>query len=171
MSFLDLARSRCSIRGFKPDPIPEELLNKILQAGQLAPSAKNLQPYHFIVVRDPATLKDLSQAYPAPFFKEAPLVIAICSEPRKGWTRDAYDGKNHCEIDVAIAVDHMTLLIEELGLGACWVVAFNPEKVRETLGLPEHIDPVVLLPIGFPNAKGREKTRKSLSDLVRYDHW
>ena len=76
MSFLDLAKSRCSIRGFKPDPIPEELLNTILQAGQFAPSAKNLQPYHFVVVRDPATLEELSEAYPAPFFKEAPLVIA-----------------------------------------------------------------------------------------------
>jgi nitroreductase len=171
MSFLDLAEKRCSIRGFKPDPIPKELLDQILRAGQLAPTAKNLQPFHFIVVQKRAVLDELAKAYPAPFFAEAPLVIAVCVEPEKGWTRIHTDGKNYCEVDAAIATDHMALAVEDLGLGACWVVAFDPAMVRETLQLPQNIQPLALLPIGFPNAAPRVKQRKPLEDLVRYDHW
>lgn len=171
MKFIDLAEKRCSIRGFTSEPIPETLLNEILEAGRLAPTAKNLQPFHFVVVRERAVLDDLATAYPAPFFHEAPLVIVVCVEPSKGWTREAYDQKNYCEVDAAIATDHMVLAVEDLGLGACWVVAFNPEKVTATLGLPEGVKPLALLPIGFPNAPGREKTRKPLDDLVRYERW
>ena len=171
MKFIELAKRRCSIRGYKPDAVPEELLNEVLEAGRLAPSAKNLQPFHFIVVRSEAGLDSLAEAYPAPFFREAPVVIAVCMEPSKGWTRDRYDGKNYCEVDAAIAADHMTLAAEDLGLGTCWVAAFDPVKVTEALGLPESVVPVILLSLGFPNAPGREKTRKSLDELVRYEHW
>ena len=171
MKFIELARRRCSIRGYKPDPIPEELLNEVLEAGRLAPSAKNLQPYHFIVVRSKEGLDALAEAYPAPFFREAPVAIVVCVEPSKGWTRERHDGKNYCEVDAAIAVDHMTLAAEDLGLGTCWVAAFDPVRVHEAMGLPEGIIPLILLSLGYPNAPGREKSRKNLEELVRYEHW
>ena len=123
MKFIELAKKRCSIRGFKPDPVPEELLNEVLQAGNLAPTAKNLQPFHLIVVRNPVRLDELATAYPAPFFRGAPVVVVICIEASKGWTRDRYDGKNYCEIDAAIATDHMTLAAADLGLGTCWIAS------------------------------------------------
>ncbi len=171
MRFIELAEKRCSIRGYKPDPVPEELLNEILQAGNLAPTAKNLQPFHFIVVRDPVKLDELAVAYPAPFFCQAPVVIVICTEPAKGWTRDRYDGKNYCEVDAAIAIDHMTLAAADLGFGTCWIGAFDPVKVANVMGLPEGIEPIAMLPLGYPNEAGRVKTRKPLDELVRYDCW
>ncbi len=171
MRFIELAEKRCSIRGYKPDPVPEELLGEILQAGRLAPTAKNLQPFHFIVVRDPAKLDELALSYPAPFLREAPVLIVICMESSKGWTRDRYDGKNYCEVDAAIAIDHMTLAAADNGLGTCWIGAFDPEKVSAAMGLPAGVEPLALLPVGFPNMEGREKTRKSLDELVRYEQW
>lgn len=171
MKFIELAEQRCSIRGFKPVPVPEGLLNEILQAGNLAPTAKNLQPFHFIVVRGSEALDGLAKAYPAPFFREAPVVIVTCVEPAQGWVRERYDGKNYCEVDAAIAVDHMTLAAADLGLGTCWIGAFNPEMVSGVLGLPEGVKPIAMLPIGYPSVNGREKVRKSLDELVRYEHW
>ena len=171
MKFIDLAEKRCSIRGYKPDSVPEELLNEILQAGNLAPTAKNLQPFHLIVVRDPTKLDELAVTYPSPFFRQAPIAIVICTEPAKGWTRDRYDGKNYCEVDAAIAIDHMTLAATDLGLGTCWIGAFDPDKVAASMGLPKGIEPIAMLPLGYPNEAGREKTRKPLDELVRYDCW
>ncbi len=171
MKFIELAEKRRSIRGYKSDPVAEPLLHEILQAGNLAPTAKNLQPFHFIVVRDSATLDELASAYPAPFFREAPVVIVICTESANGWTRDKYDGKNYCDVDAAIAVDHMTLAATDLGLGTCWIGAHDPVKVKATLGLPDGIEAIAMLPIGYPNESGRDKTRKSLAELVRYNHW
>lgn len=171
MKFIELAEKRCSIRGFKPDPVPEDALKEILQAGNLAPTAKNLQPFHFIVVREDAARDGLAKAYPAPFFREAPVVIVVCVEPSAGWTRDRYDGKNYCEVDAAIAADHMTLAATDLGLGTCWIGAFNPDMVASVLGLPKGIEPLTMLLLGYPSASGLKKKRKTLEELVRYDHW
>ncbi len=171
MKFIELAKKRCSIRGYKSDPVPEERLNEVLQAGNLAPTAKNFQPFHFIVVRDPAKLDELAVSYPAPFFRQAPVAIVICTEAAKGWTRDRFDGKNYCDVDAAIAVDHMTLAAADLGLGTCWIGAFDPARVIDAMGLPEGVEPIALLPLGYPSEAGREKTRKSLEKLVRYDCW
>jgi len=171
MKFIELAEKRCSIRGYKSDSVPEELLHEILQAGNLAPTAKNLQPFHFIVVADSVKLDELASAYPAPFFRQAPVAIVICTEPAKGWTRNQYDGKNYCEVDAAIAIDHMTLAAADLGLGTCWIGAFDPQKVSNAMGLPDGIEPIALLTLGYPKEPGREKKRKSLDELVRYDCW
>jgi nitroreductase len=171
MKFIELAEKRRSIRSYKSDPVPEELLNEILQAGNLAPTAKNLQPFYFIVVRDPVKLDELAVAYPAPFFRQAPVAIVICTESAKGWTRDRYDGKNYCEVDAAIAIDHMTLAATDLGLGTCWIGAFDPVKVADSMGLPKGIEAIAMLPLGYPNDIGHEKKRKSLEKLVRYDCW
>ncbi|MCK4503204.1 MAG: nitroreductase family protein [Desulfuromonadales bacterium] len=171
MKFIELAEQRCSIRGYKSAPVADELLNEILQAGNLAPTAKNLQPFHFIVVRDGDKLDQLATAYSRPFLREAPLVIVICTESAKGWTRDQHDGKNYAEVDAAIAIDHMTLAAADLGLGTCWIGAFDPIMVTAAMGLPDGIEPIAMLPVGYPSEPGREKTRKPLVELVRYDHW
>lgn len=171
MRFIELAKKRKSIRGYRPEPVPEALLNEVLEAGRLAPTAKNLQPFQFVVVRDPAKLDELAEAYPAPFFREAPVVIVVCTEPSKGWTRERHDGKNYCEVDASIAADHMTLAAADLGLGTCWIAAFDPVKVAASMGLPEGVVPVVLLTLGHPSDTGREKTRKPLEELVRYELW
>ena len=171
MKFIELAEKRCSIRSFKSDPVPDELLEEVLEAGRLAPTAKNLQPFHFVVVRRPDKLDELAAAYPAPFLREAPVVIVVCTEAAKGWTRDRFDGKNYCEVDAAIAVDHMTLAAADLGLGTCWIAAFNPAAVTDAMKLPEGMEPVILLPLGRPASAGAGKSRKPLKDLIHYDQW
>lgn len=171
MKFIELAKKRCSIRSYRPDPVPEELLMEVLEAGNLAPTAKNLQPFHFIVVRQPSQLDKLAAAYPAPFLREAPIVIVICIDPSRAWTRDRHDGRNYCEVDAAIAVDHMTLAATDNGLGTCWIAAFDPVKVSEAMNLPPDVEPLLLLSLGYPNVEGREKSRKDLKEIVRYEQW
>ncbi|WP_372847244.1 nitroreductase family protein [Pontiella sp.] len=171
MKFIELAEKRCSIRSYTSEPVAEEVLQEILQAGNLAPTAKNLQPFQFVVVRAASGLDALAAAYPAPFFREAPVAVVVCVETEKGWVRNRYDNKNYAEVDAAIAIDHMTLAATDNGLGSCWIGAFDPAMVREAMGLPEGIEPLAILLLGHPKEKGREKVRKPLSELVRYDHW
>lgn len=171
MKFIELAKRRVSVRGYTAGPVPENALMEILEAGRLAPSAKNIQPFQFIVVRDPANLRTLAEGYAAPWFTTAPVVIAICIEPSKSWTRDRTDQKNYCEVDGAIAADHMTLAAADLGLGTCWIGAFDPAVIRRALALPEGVEPLILLTLGHPADAGRPKTRKPLDELVRYETW
>jgi nitroreductase len=171
MKFIELAEKRCSIRSYKTDPVPEEILKEVLTAGQLAPTAKNLQPFQFIVVTTDPALDALAAAYPAPFFREAPVAIVVCSEAEKGWVRNRHDNKNYTDVDCAIAIDHMSLAATDLGLGSCWIGAFNPEMVKSAMGLPEGVEPLAMLLIGYANAGGLDKKRKPLEELVRYDHW
>jgi nitroreductase len=171
MKFIELAEKRCSIRSYTSEPVPEELLQEVLQAGNLAPTAKNLQPFQFVVVRAASGLDALAAAYPAPFFREAPVAVVVCVETEKGWVRNRYDNKNYAEVDAAIAIDHMTLAATDNGLGTCWIGAFNPALVCEAMGLPEGVEPLAIMLLGYSKEKGREKVRKPLSELVRYDHW
>lgn len=171
MKFIELAKKRSSIRSYKPDPVPEDLLKEILTAGQLAPTAKNLQPFQFIVVTADPALDALAAAYPAPFFREAPVAIVICSEAEKGWVRNRHDNKNYTDVDCAIAIDHMSLAATDLGLGSCWIGAYNPDMVKSAMGLPDGVEPLAMLLIGYANAEGLDKKRKPLEELVRYDHW
>jgi len=171
MKFIELAEKRKSIRSYKPDPIPDELLNEVLQAGNLAPTAKNLQPFRFVVVRAGSGLDALAASYPAPFLREAPCIIVVCVDKAEGWVRSRHDNKNYAEVDAAIAADHMTLAATDAGLGTCSIGAFDPEVVAAAMQLPEGVEPLVMLPLGYPNEDGREKTRKPLEDMVRYEHW
>jgi nitroreductase len=168
--FLELAERRKSVRGYTDRPVGDEGLAAVLEAGRLAPTAANRQPLHFIVVRDEARRKALGEAYGKSWFLEAPLVIVVCVEPGKAWTRS--DGKNYADVDGAIAMDHMTLCAEDLGLGTCWIGAFDPAVLTQALGLPEGVEPLAMTPLGHPvGGATREKTRKPLEELVRYDSW
>lgn len=171
MSFLDLASSRCSIRSYRPDAVEDDKLMAVLEAGRLAPSACNLQPWRLVIVRERSQRQRLRAAYDKSwFYEEAPVVIAVCCDTRADWVRKK-DGKHLGDIDCAIAVDHMTLCAQELGLGTCWICAFDPAAVREVLGLPKRVEPVVLLPLGYPAEKGCEKRRRSMAELIHHERW
>ena len=170
MKFIELAKKRVSVRSYKKDAVPGNLLNEVLEAGRLAPTACNLQPFRFIVVQDKSTLAALAKSYPADWFAEAPAVIVFCALPNVAWKRKT-DGRCLIDIDVAIAADHMTLAAVDAGLGTCWIGAFKPDVVRDVLNIPENIEPVVMLTLGFPNDTGRPKTRKGLSELVCRETW
>jgi nitroreductase len=171
MKFIRLAGKRVSIRSYKPDPVSNEQLTQVLEAGRLAPTACNLQPFQFVVVRKKENLAALAAGYPAPWFAEAPVVIAICIMPSKAWKRSRHDNRCLVDVDAAIAADHMTLAAADIGLGTCWVGAFDPKIVRKALGVPRTVEPIILLTLGRPNEKGRPKIRQPLEKLVRYEKW
>lgn len=168
-SFLELARKRISVRGYEERDVEDSLVLNILEAGRLAPSAANKQPWHFILVRDPKQKEKLGKAYDREWFWSAPVVLVICVEPMKAWSR--MDGKNYADVDGAIAVDHMTLAAADEGLGTCWIGAFNPHLVREVLGLPHDIHPLAMTPLGWPSDDGRPKKRKEMDEILHTDRW
>ncbi len=167
--FLDLVGKRYSVRSFRSDPVEEEKLLQVLEAARLAPTAANRQPFRFIVIHTAGREEELGRIYGKEFFREAPILICACAVPSLAWRR--LDGKNYSDVDVAIAVDHMTLAAAALGLGTHWVAAFDAGAARDVLGIPEDVEPVVFTPLGYPADRPGEKVRKELSDLVRYERW
>ena len=171
MELLDIIKLRKSIRSFQKKKIDRQLMLEILEAGRLAPSACNFQPWQFIVVDEPSVLRQIREAYPRDWFAGAPQVIVICGKKGESWKRPV-DRKDHCDIDVAIATDHITLMAASKGLGSCWVCNFNPAKVSEALQLPEDMEPIVLLPIGYPveSPEIEEKKRKNPDEVITYNN-
>ena len=168
--FLELAARRYSVRAYKPDPVEEEKLQIVLKAARLAPTAANRQPFQLIVVHTEGRKSELEKIYHRPWFVQAPVIICACALGLKGWSRSS-DGVNYTLVDVAIAFDHLTLAATSLGLGTCWIAAFDVESARQVLGIPNEVDPIVLTPLGYPADSPGSKTRKPLAELVRYEKW
>ena len=169
MNFIKLAAKQYSVRAYKPDPVEEGKLQKVLEAARLAPTAHRQQPLKFIVIHTKDKEADLRRVCGAPWFVQAPIVICACGIPSDSWVRQ--DGKNYCDVDVAIAMDHLILAATDLGLGTCWVGAFHPDAAREVLKIPGDVEPIAFTPLGYPDDHPREKVRKSMDELVRYEHW
>jgi len=171
MSFLELAKSRFSVRKYKSDPISDHDLNYVLEAGRIAPSAVNYQPWHFLVLREKKSLEKIHQTYHRDWFREAPVVIVLLGDHNLGWKRA--DGKDHTDIDVAISADHMTLAATDRGLGTCWICNFDKKKTIELFNLPEHLEPVVFLSLGFPDVQTdperHQEKRKPLTEIVSWE--
>ena len=169
MEFLELAKKRYSCRAYKSDPVEKEKLQQVLEAAQQAPTACNLQPFQLIVIHTKGREEELRHIYNSSWFTQAPLVICACAIPSESWKRR--DGKNYCEVDVTIARDHLILAAANLGLGTCWIGAFNPDSAREILGLPHNVEPIAFTPLGYPVDQLGRKSRKPLDEIVRYEHW
>jgi nitroreductase len=169
MEFMQLIKARFSVRTYKPDPVPDDVLQQVLDAAHLAPSAKNLQPYQLIVIQTQGREEELMRVYNRDWFVQPPLVVCIVVTPSEAWSRG--DGKNFCYVDAAIAMDHLILAATDLGLGTCWIGAFNVDVAREVLGLPDGVEPVVFTPLGYPDEPPTVKRRKDLSELVRHERW
>ncbi len=171
MNFLELAALRSSVRNFQPRVVEKEKLLYVLEAARIAPSAANFQPWHFIVVNDPEIIKSIYQIYHREWFASAPTIIVAIGDHEKGWRR-AKDGKDFTDIDVAIAVDHLTLAAAEVGLGTCWVCNFDPEKCYNIFNMPENFEPIALIPIGYPEDTSKAiKQRKPLDQLVTWNRF
>ncbi|MFC1641358.1 nitroreductase family protein [Myxococcota bacterium] len=169
MDFDTLVRARYSVRAYRPDPVPDSRLTQVLEAGLMAPTAANRQPFRLLVVHTEGRREELQRIYPRPWFVQAPLVIGVLGVPDEAWVRS--DGKSYCSVDAAIVMDHLVLAATHGGLGTCWVGAFDVQAAREVLGLPVEVEPIAFTPIGYPADVPGPKSRRSLSDLVRYERW
>ena len=169
MHFFELIKTRQSVRSYKPDDISDTELQQVLEAARLAPTASNRQPFKLIVIHSSGREAELSRIYNRDWFVQAPLVICICGIPNQAWVRK--DGKNYCEVDIAIAMDHLILAASELGLGTCWIADFDLTATREVLDVPDNVVPMVVTPLGYPNDQPRQKKRKDLNELVSHGQW
>jgi nitroreductase len=170
MKFIELARSRYSVRAYRPYPVEQAKLDQVLEAARLAPTADNRQPFKIIVMHTSGNEKELKRIYSQDWFVQAPLLLCACGIPDRAWARKK-DGKNYVDVDVAIVMDHMILAAADLGLGTCWVAAFDPGEAREVLALPAGVEPVAFTPLGYPASEPKPKERKKLSELVGYGRW
>jgi len=169
MEFLDLIKKRYSVRSYQSKAVEDEKLKIILNAARLAPTAVNKQSFNLVVVRTAGKKDELKRVYHADWFSEAPIVIYACAIPSEAWTRR--DGKKYVDVDTTIAMDHLILAATDLGLGTCWIAAFNAQAAREVLKLPEGVEPLLFTPLGYPADAPVTKTRKKLDELVSYEHW
>lgn len=170
-SFLQLARARWSVRSFSPVPVEEEKLHRILQAGQLAPTAVNYQPQKIYVLQSEDALRKIRNHTKSTY--NAPVVLLVCYDDRLSWKSHLVEGYDSGEMDASIVCTHMMLEAWELGIGSCWVLLFHPEEVRRIFSLPHNIHPVCLLPLGYPSENARpyspwHDTYKSLSETVEF---
>ena len=169
MNFIELATQRSSVRDFEKKPVEKEKLLYILEAARMAPSAVNFQPWKFIVVTKLELLELVQSMYHRQWLATAPVIIVALGNHLKGWRRKS-DDKDFTEVDVVIAIDHLTLAATEQGLGTCWICNFDVEKCSRLLNIPDHLEPIALIPVGYPKEQTvLKKNRESLDHLVTWD--
>ena len=170
MEYSELITERYSVRAYRSDPVEDAKLQTVLEAARLAPTAANRQPFQLIVLHTAGRKEEIGKIYRRPWFVQAPLVIAVCTISSQAWVRES-DRFNAHLIDAAIVADHLILAAANLGLGTCWIAAFNVEAAHSVLQLPEKVEPVIFTPLGYPADQPGPKIRKHLDELVRYEHW
>lgn len=163
---------RRSIRSFKPDPVPDDTVEDLIELANMAPSAGNLQAREFIVVRDPAKKEALAEAaLNQTFISEAPVCIVVCVN----YERIAHYGHRGRELyvfhDTGAAIQNILLAVHDIGLGAVWVGAFEEEPVNDLLDLPGHVRPVAIIPVGHPAQQPEPRRRREISDIMRKESW
>ncbi len=167
MELKEIIEKRESVRNYEDRVVPKEKLERILDAARLAPSASNRQPWKFIVVTEKKRRQELAEAANGQTFvgQAAIIIIAVATRPEHIMSC----GVASHPVDLAIAVDHMTLAAVDEGLGTCWIGAFSQDKVKKLLNIPEEYRVVTLLPLGFPRQEIGTKQRKSLEEIVCYE--
>lgn len=165
MDIYEAIEKRRSVRSFQEKEIPEEALSKVLNAARLAPSANNVQPWKFILVKEGKLRREVAKyCWNQTFIAEAPVVIVACGLP----TTSKIGGyESSIYVDVAIAVDHLTLAARAEGLGTCWIGAFDNDKLKRILEIPKEANIIVVIPIGYPKGSfGNMGYRKKLDEII-----
>ena len=165
MSCIDRILKRRTIRKYRKEPVPDDVLNKILEAGRQAPSASNRQPWHFIVVTDPSVKDKLATGRYNGFIKDSAFTIVGISLP--------YDQTSESwgVVDTTIAMQNIVLAAEVQGVGSCWIGDFREQEVKQLLGIPEKGRIVALLSMGIPDEQPRPKVKKDLVEIIHNNHW
>jgi nitroreductase len=164
MDFLSIARRRYSCRSYRPEPVDDDVLERVFEGMRLAPSACNRQPYRLHVFDTAQYREPLSAIYAQAWFVQAPLVVAMVAHLDRAWCHR--DGKNLALVDAAIAFEHLHLAATAEGLGTCWVAAFKREAANALLRVPETAEILAFSPLGHPADKAPPKQRAPLGQLV-----
>ncbi len=166
---IDIVKNRRSVREYEDKDVPDEIILELIEDARLAPSAKNLQDWKFIIVKNKERRQKLVEAAKnQKFVGEAPVVIAGVA------TKTDYvmtNGIPACHIDLAIAMEHIALSAAEKGLGTCWIGAFYQDKAKEILKVPENCKIIALMTLGYPKDKAKEKIRKSIDEIVCWEEF
>jgi nitroreductase len=165
MDFQDLIRRRYSVRAYRPEPVSEPALARILEAGRLAPTAANRQPFRIVVLGSAGRHEALRRVYARNWFLQAPVVLCLCGVPAEAWVRK--DGRSHLDVDAAIVMDHLILAATDEGLGTCWIANFDVEAARAIFELRPGEVPLLLTTLGYAADQPGPKERKRLDELVR----
>lgn len=172
MSFIELAKNRFSCRKFDSRSVEQKKIDLILESARVAPTAVNKQPQRILVIDDKSIIEQLKECTKYTF--DAPLCFVICVNRDLAYNR-GYDGKNSADIDGSIVTTHMMLQAQDLGLGTTWVMAFNPTKAKEILALPAELEPLAILPTGYPaeDAEISPLHKKSITidEMVGYNRF
>jgi nitroreductase len=171
MEYPDLIRLRESIRNYDPQrPLSKEILEKILDAGRLAPSACNYQPWKFLLISSKTMLEKVKSCYNREWLKDAPHILVAIGLKDQAWIR-SYDGYCSIETDVAIAMTHIILAAENEGVATCWIAAYNPALLKRVLNISENQLIFGITPLGYPKSgfhKTQIKKRKSLEEIAGF---
>lgn len=167
MDFDDVINKRYSVRGYLDKEVEDEKIEYVLKAATIAPTGVNNQPFKVFVIDTKKNKKQLSEIYGAKWFVEAPYVLCVVANVDEAWTRP-WDGKNIADIDATIVMDHIILAATNVGLGTCYIAAFQADKASEFLNLNDNEVPVLFTPLGYENAEPRDTPRKEIDEFVEY---
>lgn len=169
MTFAELVQRRLSVRDYTTHPIEEQKIEQLLEMARLAPSAVNFQPWRFVVITSEKGRKAVADCYPREWVKPVPLFILVCGNRTESWKRKS-DNKDHLDIDLGIVIEHICLAATEEELGSCIICNFDTTLCRTAFNLPEQIEPVAIISIGYPANPNiftnNQKKRKSISEVV-----
>ena len=171
MSFSDIANARYSCRNYNRNRVVERsILTSVIEAARIAPSACNRQPWAFVVIDDECDAlyrEAIIKSYNRPWVESAPAFIVACGDHTQAWHRPA-DGKDHTDVDLSIAIEHICLAATDAGLGTCWICNFDRETLIKALNIPESFEPIAIIPIGYPMDSAPAKNRKEIDQIIKW---
>lgn len=173
MDVFEAIKGRRSIRAYREIDVPQEIVEKLIEAARWAPSAGNIQPWEFIVVRNPETKRKLAEAaLGQSFIEEAPVVIVVCADEERSARGYGTRGRTlYCIQDTAAAIQNIHLAAYAMGLGTCWVGAFREDEARKILDIPAGVRPVAIIPVGYPAESPPPRSRRQLKQIIHYERF
>ena len=173
MELSEAITGRRSVRSFESRDVPEKTIEKLIDAACYAPSAGNIQPWAFVIVRNWETKKKIAMAaFNQDFIEKAPVVIIVCADQKRSSIHYGRRGEIlYCLQDTAAATQNILLTAYSLGLGTCWVGAFDEHEARKVLQIPEGMKPVAIVPVGYPIDASSRRIRKPLKQIVHYEEF
>lgn len=163
MDFYEVIKKRRSVRSYQSTPVPEDALNRIAEAVQLAPSACNLQPWKFKVITNPEMIAAIAANYSRDWLKDAPAIAVLLGNEKEAWKR--FDGKTILNVDIGIAMEHFVLAATAEGLATCWICAYDVPKMNDAVKAPLTWNALAITPLGYSDAEVKDVPRKPINKI------